>query len=797
MWQVQPSRKIPDWMIAEIRRHHPNISGKYLSQLLLSRGISTPEKLTRFLEIDSYQPASPAEFGAEMQQAIARLTLAYQRCISHNNPEKIVIWGDFDPDGITAIAVLWEGLRQFFGSSVSYTIPNRLTDSHGLNQRGIETLAAQGCSLIITCDTGSTNLAELQLAQNLGIDVIITDHHTLPPTRPPVVAIINPRNLPSDHPLYHLSGVAIAYKLVEALYMALPGVSQQPLENLLDLVAIGLIADLVEITGDCRYLAKRGIQQLQKQQKNPTRPGVSQLLKLCKNNGDRPTDISFGIGPRINAVSRIYGDVSCVVELLTTRDTQQAYKLAWNTEIANSRRRELQKNLAYDVRKKLQKIDLSTTYAIVLSDPQWYVGLLGLVAGQIAQEYRRPTILLTTEGGTETGLARGSASSIHPIDLYDLVYSQRHLLHSFGGHPFAASLSLPIENIPIFKQVIDQQLRQRMGGILLPQSPIIVDLVCTVAELGYNLFQELKLLEPCGIGNPVPKLLIKNCWFENVWNKNIVDLRRKQVKYIKTTYQLFDDSTESGFPGVWWGHYKEELPPGRYDAIVELDFNTNRSKCEVRLLAVCPALSEAEINPPLITVEIVDFRNREHGESTVLLGENNPIESSYLVVSNCPTSWEELTAKFIEAFNAEKKLAIAYSLPPRISPPEVWEKLTEIADNLSHNHQGISPQELREILGIGDIALSRGLDCLKSLGYQIELAEDTPSNKQLYITSQTTADGGDICEDDDDFATLLDIFFITIEEEKFTRQYFCEVSLETIQATCRMSQLKSIYSFPG
>ncbi|UWU49373.1 single-stranded-DNA-specific exonuclease RecJ [Limnospira platensis C1] len=269
MWQVQPSRKIPDWMIAEIRRHHPNISGKYLSQLLLSRGISTPEKLTRFLEIDSYQPASPAEFGAEMQQAIARLTLAYQRCISHNNPEKIVIWGDFDPDGITATAVLWEGLRQFFGSSVSYTIPNRLTDSHGLNQRGIETLAAQGCSLIITCDTGSTNLAELQLAQNLGIDVIITDHHTLPPTRPPVVAIINPRNLPSDHPLYHLSGVAIAYKLVEALYMALPGVSQQPLENLLDLVAIGLIADLVEITGDCRYLAKRGFNNSKNNRKTP------------------------------------------------------------------------------------------------------------------------------------------------------------------------------------------------------------------------------------------------------------------------------------------------------------------------------------------------------------------------------------------------------------------------------------------------------------------------------------------------------------------------------------------------
>ncbi|AMW29061.1 single-stranded-DNA-specific exonuclease RecJ [Arthrospira platensis] len=789
MWKVQPSPNIPHWMIPEIQRHHPNISGKYLCQLLLCRGISTREQLTRFLEIDSYQPASPAEFGAEMQEAIARLTLAYQKCISHNNPEKIVIWGDFDADGITATAVLWEGLRQFFGSSVSYTIPNRLTDSHGLNQRTIETLAAQGCSLIITCDTGSTNLAELQLAQDLGIDVIITDHHTLPPTRPPVLAIINPRNLPTDHPLYHLSGVAIAYKLIEALYMALPGVSQQPLENLLDLVAIGLIADLVELSGDCRYLAKRGIQQLQKQLDQPTRPGVAELLKLCQKNGDRPTDISFGIGPRINAVSRIYGDVSCVVELLTTPDPQRAKQLAINTEIANLRRRELQKNLAYEVREKLQRIDLSTTYAIVLSDPQWSVGVLGLVAGQIAQEYSRPTILLTTEGGTETGLARGSARSINQIDLYDLVYNQRHLLHNFGGHPFAAGLSLPIENIPIFTQAIDRELRQRMGGILLSQSPIIVDLVCTVAELGSHLFKELKLLEPCGMGNPVPKLLIKNCWFDNVWNENPYDLRGKKVQYIRTTYDLFDDSTELGFPGVWWGHYKEELPPGRYDAIVELDFNAHKRCYEVRLLAVRPALSETEINPPLIAVDIADFRNHPPGESTVLDDDNQPIswESNYLVVSDCPGSWEELTGWFAEAVKAGKKLAIAYSPPPRISPQEVWQKLTQIADNLSHNHQGISPQDLLEKLAIGDIALTRGLHCLKSLGYQIELAEDTPSNKLLYISSQTTGKIADISESDQDFGSLLDIFFATIEEEQFTRQYFCEVPLETIDGMCRIS----------
>lgn len=227
-------------------------------------------------------------------------------------------------DGITATAVLWEGLGQFFeqDKTLQFTIPNRLTESHGLSQGGMNRIADQGASLIITCDTGSNAHAEIDYAQALGIDVIVIDHHTIPSARPAAVAVINPRTLPHKHPLATLSGVAVAYKLVEAFYERHPDIPTAPLEDLLDLVAIGLVADLVHLVSDGRYLAQRGLQRLKRQLDQPTRPVIAALLKLCKKNGDRPADIAFGLGPRINALSRIHGDAH-------DKDTHCALALAY------------------------------------------------------------------------------------------------------------------------------------------------------------------------------------------------------------------------------------------------------------------------------------------------------------------------------------------------------------------------------------------------------------------------------------------------------------------------------------
>ena len=562
----------------------------------------------------------------------------------------------------------------------------------------------------------------MSYAQSLGIETIVTDHHTLPSDRPPVIAIINPRTLPTDHPLAALSGVAVAYKLVEALYQTLPIVPQKPLEQLLDLVAIGLIADLVELKGDCRYLAQRGIEQLQKQAnpKTMTRPGIAKLLELCKRSGDRPTDISFGLGPRLNAVSRIQGDAHFCVELLTSQDIHLCTHLAEATELANTRRKGIQQDVMQQVTARLAQLDLSTTDVIVLADDQWQLGVLGLVAGQIAQAYDRPTILLSTEGSGGVGesaiptlppplhLARGSARSVHNIDLYQLVKDQAHLLHRFGGHPFAAGLSLPIANLPLFTDAVNQQLRQSRDRSTQPI--LTIDLTVTVAELGQSLFQELKLLEPCGMGNPVAKLLIQNCWFAKVWNKNIQDWKGSKVQYIKTEFELWDDTAAVGFPGIWWGHYRDEIPTDRCDAVVELDFNTYKKRYDLRLLSLRPTqISATPPRPHSPTPPLLDWRTPP---------ARLPSRPAALQLRHCPRTWAELQAWFRRAQQEQVPLAIAYSPPTLTAPTELWQQLVGIAKYLSRTGKTATRQQLLEKLDLGDRPLQLGFRSLKSAWLQ-------------------------------------------------------------------------------
>ncbi len=809
-WILAPTEQPPEWFMQAVKKYAPTSSGHYATQLLWQRGIRDDAQLAAFVNPQAYQPASPFEFGEEMLFAVKRLKL------SREAGEKIAIWGDFDADGITSTAVLWDGLGQFFqqNTQLIYYIPNRLTESHGLNCQGIDNLVKQGCQLIVTCDTGSTNISEIAYAKQLGVDIIVTDHHTLPPLRPPVTAIINPRYLPNTHQLFHLSGVAVAYKLVEALYQTLPNVPQQPLEDLLDLVAVGLIADLVQLNGDCRYLAQLGIQRLQADFKQPPtarrRPGVGRLLELCQKSGDRPTDISFGLGPRINAVSRIQGDASFCVELLTSRDQKCVTQLAEVTELANTRRKSLQKDVAQQVAQKLKQIDLSTTNVIVLADAQWAVGVLGLVAGQVAQETGRPTILLSlatddvadvtdglsirptdnatddvadvtdglsirpTDNSSVTSvmpkaircqtppLARGSARSVNSVDLYQLVKDQAHLLHRFGGHPFAAGLSLPVENIPLFTEAINQQLRQSLGGATLIPT-VQADLAVHVADLGKELFLELKLLEPCGMGNPVPKLLIQNCWFENAWHRNQQDSQGKKVQYIKTDFDIRDDSTLSPFPGVWWGHYKEELPSGKCDCIAELDYNTFKKRYEIRLIAVRPRENEAPTTQH--SASILDWRNIPTPVQTFCQNVSSP-----LLLEECPTSWDDLRAWLRRSLYNRQPLAIAWSKPNHEPPEQTWLTLVGIAKYLSRTNQPVTRVQILEKLGIKDQTLHLGFKALKFLGFTVKTQE-----RYLLFTQNSSVEAT--------FAgSAIAQFLAAVREEQFQREYFAEVPLSTIQA---------------
>ncbi len=781
-WILAQTEQPPESFIQAVKQYAPALGGYFAAQLLWQRGIQDEATLAAFVSPQAYQSASPFEFEQEMYFAVQRLQQAWE------DKEQVAIWGDFDADGITSTAVLWDGLGQFFtqNEQLIYYIPNRLTESHGLNCQGIDKLAKQGFQLIVTCDTGSTNIQEIAYAKQLGVDIIVTDHHTLPADRPLVTAIINPRYLPNTHPLFHLSGVAVAYKLVEALYQTLPSVPQtSSLKDLLDLVAVGLIADLVQLSGDCRYLAQLGIQRLQEDfKKTPEmrrRPGVGRLLELCQKNGDRPTDISFGLGPRINAVSRIQGDASFCVELLTSRDHKRVSELAEMTELANARRKSLQKDVTQQVEQKLARMDLSTTSVIVLEDPQWAVGVLGLVAGQVAQDTGRPTILLSTEeigeGDKEDKgkpgtlspppplspsppplLARGSARSVNSIDLYQLVKEQAHLLHRFGGHPYAAGLSLPVENILLFTEAINQQLRRSLAGTNLTPT-IQADIAVTVADLGKELFLELKLLEPCGMGNPVPKLLIQNCWFENAWHRNQQDSRGKKVQYIKAEFDIRDDSTKNPFPGVWWGHYKDELPLGRCDCIAELDYNTFKKRYEIRIVAVRSLQQSAFSQRSAL---ILDWRNT----SPPPLSPCSPP----LLIEKCPTSWDDLRAWLKRSLYNQQPLALAWNKPKNKPPEQIWLTLVGLAKYLSRTHQPVTRIQLLDKLGIGDHALLLGLRGLKHLGFRM-----TRQDRALIFTQHSNIE-----------STLAEAaigqFLVAVREEQFQQQYFADVPLSTIEA---------------
>jgi single-stranded-DNA-specific exonuclease len=703
-WQISETVEIPTWLSEKV--------GKFAAQLLCQRGIIEPEQVESFLDIAAYRPTSAFAFGVEMEQAIARIQKAYEQ------GEMIAIWGDVDADGITATSVLWEGLGQFFaqGDRLVFFIPDRLKESHGISIRGLDELRSQcqsagkPLSLIITCDTGSTCFDALTYAQDLGIDVIVTDHHTLPDERPPVVAIINPRYLPNQHPLFNLSGVAVAYKLMEALYETLPEIPQKPLEDLLDLVAIGLVADLVKLTGDCRYLAQKGIEVLRQKQ----RLGVRMLLEQCKRVGDRPIDISFGIAPRINAVSRIWGDVRKCVELLTTRDEKVCKALIEQTELANTQRKALQKKVFKQVQSKIEQLDLSTTGLIVLADPQWSVGVLGLVAGQVVAEYARPTILCTVEDG----IAKGSARSLEGINLYDLLKGQEHLLLSFGGHPLAGGLSFALENLQLLTESIDQKFWSQYGQ--LQSKAINIDLEVNIADLNKELFNEFKQLEPFGMGNPYPKLLVRDCQFSEISNANIRTQKGQKVEYIKTEFTLSDRHGNQIY-GDWWGHYSYELPDTSCDVVIELVDNAFLRRYDVRLLdfhaqsvplsAELPTLATS-IKKNDLNLKVIDWRERDLIELEDHL--------SATIYDRCPQSWQDVNTIIDRAHQANQAIALVYPRPEQINGSIAWQTLVGIAKYLSRTGKEIKRSQLIAKLGIDDQDVLRiGFEELEKYGYAV------------------------------------------------------------------------------
>ncbi|MEO0355622.1 MAG: single-stranded-DNA-specific exonuclease RecJ [Cyanobacteria bacterium P01_A01_bin.3] len=762
-WTLLPATDPPDWLVKQV--------GPVSAQLFWLRGIRTAETVAGLCQPSRYSPKEPWAF-TDMERAVDRLLHARDR------QENVTIWGDFDADGVTATAVLLEGLGQFVESAyLNFYIPNRLTESHGVSAAGVERLHKQGTSLIVTCDTGSTSLEAISTARQLGVDVIITDHHTLPAESLDVVATINPRQFEIGHPLATLSGVAVAYKLVEALYLTAPDIPERPLSDLLDLVAIGLVADLVELKGDVRYLTQLGIEQLKKK----ARPAVEFLLDNCKRAGDRAMDIAFGVGPRINAVSRIHGDASFCVQMLVGRDRDTVKVLVDQTELANTRRKGMQAAVKRQASEQLETLDLSTNAAIVLASTDWPAGVLGIVAGEIARDYHRPTFVFRIEGGvTEEGaideaMAVGSARSVDGIDLYDLLNLQQDVLHSFGGHPLAAGLRLSAANLPLLQQRLNHTLRHLFPSNL-PVPELAIDLDVTVSDLGQSLFRQLRQLEPFGMGNPIPRLLLRGVKFDNIRNRNSRDSSGQTVRYIYTTFTLRDRT--SSINGIWWGHPSHDLPQGLCDAVVELDYmSVKRDRqgssfaYQVRLIDVRPAdNSAALLNPSALHIAI-DLR----GQSEADVASHLATLHSPVVITDCPASWTHILSRL----RPDRDLVLAYQRPIDRTSQQAWRTLVGWAKSLLQIGVAATVEHWSASLQVSTGVLEQGIQALAAVGFQIVWEGDRFSIP-AYDDRRSSPDPA--TRESAEANAKIAAFQQALAEEDYLRRYFYEIDAEAIAA---------------
>lgn len=484
-----------------------------LNELLSSRGLKTKAQREAFLHPDYDKLADPGLL-PDMKQAVKRLKTA------HKNKEKVVIYGDYDIDGLSATTLLFDAFSQF-GFDVSTFIPSRFDEGYGLSSDAIERLSEQGAQLIVTVDCGSLSIDEIAHAKKLGVDVIVTDHHNLGDTLPDAVAVINLKRNDHKYPFRDFSGVGVAFGLVRALQGEIKGLEAGREKWLLDLVALGTICDIVPLTGENRTLAFWGLKVMQQTR----RPGLRALMAVAKiNPGDlNARGLGFGLGPRLNASGRLE-TAQISLDLLTAGDNGQALQLAQELDSMNQMRRKDQNRIFEEANLQVNKY--TDDEVLVLSSKNWNHGIVGIVAAKILEAYQKPTFVLQ-EIGDET---KGSARSFGDYSVGEAIrYSETHIIKG-GGHNLAAGVTLKTTKITHFRTSVNEYYRSLkladQKSHLLPTAEITTD---SFDGLDEDLVQQISQLEPFGEGNPQPVFLFTNL---------IVDKVRKmgdQNQHVKLT----------------------------------------------------------------------------------------------------------------------------------------------------------------------------------------------------------------------------------------------------------------------
>ncbi|MBM4054372.1 MAG: single-stranded-DNA-specific exonuclease RecJ [Planctomycetes bacterium] len=495
------------WLIAPINRElQTEIAGNLrisnlLAQILINRGITEVCAAKNFLQPQIATLADPSNL-PDIEKASVRINEAIR------NGENIVIYGDYDVDGLTATSLMYRCLKMF-DAKVSYYIPERLEEGYGLNADAITQLKEEGTNLILTVDCGISACREAEIARSYGIELIITDHHQPSQEIPDAFAIINPKLKATEKTFRDFSGVGIAFMLAWSIgqhYFPNKKVSKEFKDFLISsmgLVALGTIADVVPLVGENRILTKYGLGALQQ----TTIPGLQALLDISalSNINLDTSHVGYRLGPRLNAPGRV-GDAGIVVEMLTTACKEKAKEIALFLEEENKRRRIMQLDILSAAREKiLNEINLDETLAIVLADHGWHPGIVGIIAAKIAEEFHRPAVMIAV--ADEIG--HGSARSIPSFHMLEALECCKNMLISVGGHAQAAGLKIHPDNIKDFRTMLNQMMAQRlMKEDLVPF--LNIDAEVDLSLLNRGLLMELRLLSPHGEGNHIPLFAAKN-----------------------------------------------------------------------------------------------------------------------------------------------------------------------------------------------------------------------------------------------------------------------------------------------
>ncbi|MCT8139544.1 single-stranded-DNA-specific exonuclease RecJ [Anaerobacillus sp. CMMVII] len=540
-----------------------------VANLLLNRGITSVEEARKFLYIEKTEFHDPFLMKG-MRQATERIMQAIE------NKEKILIFGDYDADGVSSTAVMILTLKRL-EADFNFYIPNRFTEGYGPNEPALRRAKAEGYSLVITVDTGISAVHEANVAMEIGLDFIVTDHHEPPPVLPNALTIVNPKQEDCLYPFKGLAGVGVAFKLAHAL------LGQAP-EDLLDIAVIGTIADLVPLVDENRLIAKKGIRALEKS----NRPGLQALKKITgmidkELNADH---VGFGIGPRINAAGRL-DSATPAVELLVCEDRLLAEEMAIEIDELNKTRQGIVNEIANEAIEMVEEHykTLDEHKVLIVAKEGWNAGVIGIVASRLVEKYYRPTIVMTID--KEKGLAKGSARSIEGFDMFKNLSESRDILPHFGGHPMAAGLTMKVADV--------EELRSRLNVLaseILTESDYVpitnVDIEVSLSDITIPIIEEMSLLAPFGVSNPTPRVMVDRV--------NLSQMKRIGSEENHLKMLLEENGNTIDCVGFNLGHLYEEISlAAQVSAVGTLSINEWNGNCKPQIMLDDLAVNEWQL----------------------------------------------------------------------------------------------------------------------------------------------------------------------------------------------------------